>query len=116
MRSERRSALPSRTRTRSKKTDAPGWLDLLTDYVACGLDPETFWRITPRELRAHFDGAVRRAKAEQKRLAWAVHQNAALARVEKFPALDRFLEPEPQADTMSRLRTMASHLPKTRIN
>jgi len=82
--------------------------------VAAGLDPETFWRITPKEMSVHFAGAARRVRAEQKRLGWAAYQGAALSRTAKFPKFTDFMRDEKpkHGDPMSALRRLANALPK----
>lgn len=93
-------------------------MNLLEDYIAAGLNPETFWRITPKEMIAHFAGAARRAKVEQKRLAWAAYQTAALTRTDKFPRFSDFIGDKPArtVDPMSKLRMIADRLPKHKMN
>lgn len=57
--------------------------------------PQTFFDQTPRLFAAVVDGRARMREAEEARMAWAVHQNAALCLSDpkKFPTLERFLRP-----------------------
>jgi hypothetical protein len=59
--------------------------------VAGGLDPDRFWRSTPREIATHLDGARLRAEREHEARSWAVWHVAALARVEKLPKFGKFV-------------------------
>lgn len=61
--------------------------------MSFGLDPDAFWRKTPRELSLIFAGAgdrLRREQDERMSLAWHV---AALMRTDarKFPKLEKLL-------------------------
>lgn len=55
--------------------------------MAAGFAPETFWKITPRELKAHLDGASKRLAREHDARAWLAWHTAALPRAKKFPKL-----------------------------
>lgn len=55
--------------------------------MAAGLSPETFWKITPRELKAHLDGASKRMTREHDARAWLAWHTAALPLAKKFPPL-----------------------------
>ena len=59
--------------------------------MSYGLEPEGFWRITPRELVARLEGARRRLTAEQDGRAWHAWHVAALMRQEKLPDLASLL-------------------------
>jgi hypothetical protein len=69
-------------------------------YVSYGLDADSFWRITPREMAARIDGARRRLSSEQDGRAWLSWHIAALSRAEKLPELSEMFEtraaPAPQ--------------------
>jgi hypothetical protein len=72
---------------------------LCSVYVSYGLDPDRFWRITPREMVAHLEGARERLKAEQDGRAWLAWTTAALSRAQKLPDLESIMSPrkaEPQ--------------------
>lgn len=62
-------------------------MELHRVYVSHGLDPEGFWRITPREMVARLEGARRRLSAEQDGRAWLAWHVAALSRQTKLPDL-----------------------------
>lgn len=70
-------------------------------YVSYGLDPDRFWRITPREMAVDLEGARTRLQAEQDARAWLAWTTAALIRAQKMPALETLLSPkqaEPQSE------------------
>jgi hypothetical protein len=67
------------------------WLELHRVYVSHGLDPESFWRITPREMVARLEGAQRRLTAEHDGRVWLAWHVAAFSRQEKLPDLDTLL-------------------------
>ncbi len=73
------------------------WLELHRVYVAHGLEPESFWHITPREMVARLEGARRRLSAEQDGRAWHAWHVAALSRATKLPDLgSMFAQEKPQ--------------------
>jgi hypothetical protein len=55
--------------------------------VSLGLNPDGFWRITPRELVARLEGARLRLSTEQDGRAWHAWTVAALMRADKLPDL-----------------------------
>jgi len=59
--------------------------------VAGGLDPDRFWRSTPREIATHMDGTRMAAQREHEARSWAVWHIAALQRVEKLPKFGKFV-------------------------
>lgn len=62
--------------------------------MSFGLDPDGFWRITPRELVARLEGARRRLSVEQDGRAWLAWHVAAFARAEKLPDLSSMFSQE----------------------
>lgn len=50
-----------------------------------------FWSLTPREIKAHMDGAMNRLKAEHQGRAWLAWHTAALGRVKKMPKLEKLI-------------------------
>ncbi|MFS0739423.1 hypothetical protein ABC365_02240 [Brevundimonas sp. 3P9-tot-E] len=73
--------------------------------------PQTFFDLTPRLFLAVVDGRARQRELEFERMAWAVHQNAALtlSNPKKFPTLDSFLKPLQPAKPSGQPKT-ADHL------
>ena len=71
---------------------------MLQRYVAAGLDPAEFWRITPRVFEVHLAGAVDRLEREQSDRAWLAWHIAALQRTKKLPRL-RDLQPRSRPKT-----------------
>lgn len=65
-------------------------MNLLEGYVAAGLDSETFWRVTPREVWAHFAGAKTRLEREFDVAAWAAWRPGSVEHGKKYPALGVF--------------------------
>lgn len=61
-------------------------------YVSFGLDPEGFWRLTPRELVVRLEGARRRLLSEQDGRVWLAWHVAALSRQSKLPDLASLLQ------------------------
>lgn len=55
--------------------------------MAAGFSPELFWKITPREMKAHFAGAAKRLAREHDDRAWLAWHTAALPLSKKFPEL-----------------------------
>lgn len=64
---------------------------LLANYCELGFSPDLFWRITPREMMAHVQGAVRRARRERNEAIALAWNTATLMRVKKMPRLKRLL-------------------------
>lgn len=64
--------------------------------MAFGLDPEGFWRITPRELVVRLEGAHRRLQNEQDGRVWLAWHVAALSRQTKLPDLASLLQDRQQ--------------------
>lgn len=62
--------------------------------MSFGLDPDGFWRITPRELVARLEGARRRLSTEQDGRAWHAWTVAALTRAAKLPDLEAMFSQE----------------------
>jgi hypothetical protein len=52
-----------------------------------GLDPERFWRSTPRQIEASFKASERRLAREHNERAWLAWHGAALGRSKKMPPL-----------------------------
>lgn len=70
-----------------------------------GETPDSFFAMTPRLMSLVAEGRARRQQALFERLAWAIHQNAALclADPKKFPTLTNFLRPmQPKAQKRER--------------
>jgi hypothetical protein len=67
-------------------------LELHRVYVSHGLDPDGFWRITPREMVARLEGARRRLAVEQDGRSWLAWHVAALSRQPKLPDLGSMFE------------------------
>jgi len=73
--------------------------------------PETFFTLTPRLVTVVVEGRERLRQTEFERLAWAVHQNAALqlSDPKKFPRLASFMgHPKPKASKASSVDRMMS--------
>lgn len=61
-------------------------------YIAHGFDPDGFWRLAPREVKARCEGARKRLEAESdNRISLAWH-TAAFSRQKKLPDLKKILE------------------------
>lgn len=71
-------------------------MELHRVFVSYGLDPDSFWRITPREMVARLEGARRRLSGEQNGRAWLAWHVAALSRASKLPDLSDMLEQDQQ--------------------
>ena len=65
--------------------------------MAAGLDPDAFWRLTPRLYLTHMEGAHKRMEREARDMAWAVWHVAALGRAKKLPRLNQFIPAEKNA-------------------
>lgn len=61
------------------------------DWLMLGLDPERFWRITPRLYMIETDAAMRRAARADELVLTAAWLAASLQRSKKIPPLKRLL-------------------------
>lgn len=61
-------------------------------YVSLGLDADSFWHLTLRELVVRMNGAKLRVDADFEKMGWQAWHTAALSRVKDFPTLEKFLK------------------------
>ena len=87
-------------------------MELHRTYVAHGLDADSFWQITPREMVARLDGARRRLTSEQDGRAWLAWHVAALSRQTKLPNLGSMFTQEKRQEpqTPEQVRISADQL------
>lgn len=65
---------------------------MLSAWVECGLDPDAFWRQTPRLIKLTITARMRALENQHNDRAWAMWYGAALTRTNKrFPPLTDFL-------------------------
>src|SRR3546814_11841006 len=87
---------PYTTRFRSRGKGKPSeagsgwdWLMLLELWSEAGFDPDSFWRQTPRTLKAIMAGYSARVKWDHRERMSAAWHGAAFERSKKMPKLDR---------------------------
>lgn len=59
--------------------------------MGLGLDPDVFWRKTPREVSLIVEGRSRFLEREHNDRAWLAWHIAALSRIKRMPKLDRMM-------------------------
>lgn len=62
-----------------------------SEWVASGLDPERFWKLTPREIARETLSHIRLLEREHDERAWLAWHIAALPRERKFPRLKQLM-------------------------
>jgi hypothetical protein len=85
----KRGAAPGRRVQTLPRGREWSWDDLVIEYASYGFDPETFWDITPRELKLLSEATARRFEREHNARAWLAWHIAALQRMKKLPDLKR---------------------------
>jgi hypothetical protein len=63
----------------------------LKTWVEVGLDPETFWRKTPREIELIINARTAAMEFQHKEFAWLAWHIEGLARTKKLPDLSLML-------------------------
>lgn len=74
----------------------------MTEYVALGLDPDSYWRITPREVALRLAGAMKRAEREHEGRVWQSWHTAVIPMMKRTPKMADLLpkkKPRPQTGT-----------------
>ena len=86
---------------------------MLRAYVGCGLDPASFWTLTPRLYLAHMRGAADRLEDKHRNRAWLAWHVEALSRQKKLPDAKTFIGAgvsAPQQQSPEVLEAMCSAL------
>ena len=67
------------------------WDGLFVEFTSYGFNPESFWDITPKELRLLTEATARRLEREHNSQAWHTWHLAALQRQKRLPDLKKLL-------------------------
>jgi hypothetical protein len=89
---------------------------MMRAYVAAGLNPDGFWKLTPRLYLAQMRGASDRMDGEQRDRAWLAWHVEALSRQKTLPDAAKFIagdagKVERGGDVVLRLATLRASLP-----